>query len=165
MYYFLSGFTAKIPGTEQGVVDPEPTFSTCFGAPFMPRHPGEYARLLARKVEESGAKVWLVNTGWSGGKYGEGRRMSIAHTRRLINAALNGELDSVAFEREPYFGLEIPTTVLEVPAEVLNPRAAWADPAAYDETARKLAAMFRRNFERFADGVDASVTACMPDHC
>ena len=164
MYYFLSGFTAKIPGTEQGVVDPEPTFSTCFGAPFMPRHPGEYARLLARKVEESGAKVWLVNTGWSGGKYGEGRRMSIAHTRRLIDATLNGELDSVAFEREPYFGLEIPASVLEVPAEVLNPRAAWADPAGYDMAARKLAAMFRRNFERFADGVDASVTACMPDH-
>lgn len=162
MYFFLSGFTAKIPGTEQGVTDPEPTFSTCFGAPFMPRHPGEYARLLAEKVEASGAKVWLVNTGWSGGKYGQGQRMSIAHTRRLINAALEGELEGTEFVREPFFGLEIPLAVQGVPAEVLNPRTAWVDAAAYDETARKLAGMFRTNFERFAAGVDMSVADCMP---
>ncbi|WP_288402312.1 phosphoenolpyruvate carboxykinase (ATP) [uncultured Deinococcus sp.] len=163
MYFFLSGFTAKIPGTEQGVTEPQPTFSTCFGAPFMPRHPGEYARLLAGKVQESGAKVWLVNTGWSGGKYGEGQRMSIRHTRALLNAALNGELDGVRFGREPFFGLEIPTEVPGVPTEILNPRQAWADREAYDETARKLARMFRENFVRFEGGVDAAVTAAMPD--
>jgi phosphoenolpyruvate carboxykinase (ATP) len=163
MYQFISGFTAKIPGTEQGVTEPSPTFSACFGAPFMPRHPGEYARLLAQKVQDSGAAVWLVNTGWTGGMYGQGQRMSIAHTRALINAALSGALDSVPFEREPFFDLEIPTTVPGVPDEVLNPRAAWADPQAYDETARKLARMFRDNFRRFEAGVDPAVTACMPD--
>ncbi|WP_407539301.1 phosphoenolpyruvate carboxykinase (ATP) [Deinococcus radiomollis] len=163
MYQFISGFTAKIPGTEQGVVDPEPTFSTCFGAPFMPRHPGEYARLLAEKVRASGAKVWLVNTGWSGGKYGQGKRMSIGHTRRLINAALNGELGDVAFVREPFFDLEIPTAVPGVPSEVLNPRGAWADPVAYDAAARTLAGMFRKNFERFSAGVERGVTDCMPE--
>lgn len=162
MYQFISGFTAKIPGTEQGVTEPQPTFSTCFGAPFMPRHPGEYARLLAGKVRESGARVWLVNTGWTGGQYGTGTRMSIAHTRRLINAALSGELDDVEFVREPFFNLEIPTEVPGVPAEVLNPRDAWADKAAYDRTARKLAGMFRENFRRFEDGVDPAVTASMP---
>ena len=163
MYQFISGFTAKIPGTEDGVTEPSPTFSTCFGAPFMPRHPGEYARLLARKVQDSGARVWLVNTGWTGGMYGTGQRMSIAHTRRLIHAALSGELDGATFEREPHFGLEIPTQVQGIPAGVLNPRDAWADPQAYDETARKLARMFRENFRRFEDGVDPAVTASMPD--
>ncbi|TDE87278.1 phosphoenolpyruvate carboxykinase [Deinococcus sp. S9] len=164
MYQFISGFTAKIPGTEQGVTEPQPTFSTCFGAPFMPRHPGEYARLLAQKVRESGANVWLVNTGWTGGQYGEGQRMSIQHTRTLINAALSGQLDNVKFEREPFFGLEIPTEVPGVPKEVLNPREAWADQAAYDRTARKLARMFRENFKRFEDGVDPAITASMPEH-
>ncbi|WP_027461352.1 phosphoenolpyruvate carboxykinase (ATP) [Deinococcus murrayi] len=164
MYQFISGFTAKIPGTEQGVTEPQPTFSTCFGAPFMPRHPGEYARLLAQKVQEHGVRVWLVNTGWSGGPYGVGQRMSIRHTRALIHAALSGKLDGVAFEREPFFNLEIPTEVPGVPAEVLNPRQAWADQDAYDRTARKLAGMFRENFKRFEDGVDPAVTASMPDH-
>ncbi|MDL2345478.1 phosphoenolpyruvate carboxykinase (ATP) [Deinococcus sp. MIMF12] len=164
MYQFISGFTAKIPGTEQGVTEPQPTFSTCFGAPFMPRHPGEYARLLAQKVQEHGVRVWLVNTGWSGGQYGVGQRMSIRHTRALLGAALNGELDSVAFEREPFFNLEIPSEVPGVPAEVLNPRRAWTDQEAYDRTARKLAGMFRENFKRFEDGVDPAVTASMPDH-
>ncbi|AFZ69171.1 phosphoenolpyruvate carboxykinase [Deinococcus peraridilitoris] len=164
MYQFVSGFTAKIPGTEQGVVEPQPTFSTCFGAPFMPRHPAEYAGLLARKVAESGARVWLVNTGWTGGKYGEGQRMSIQHTRALINAALSGELDRVEFVTEPFFNLAIPTSVPGVPSEVLNPRDTWADQNEYDRTARKLAAMFRENFKRFQDGVSPEVTACMPDH-
>ncbi|MBZ9712900.1 phosphoenolpyruvate carboxykinase (ATP) [Deinococcus multiflagellatus] len=163
MYQFISGFTAKIPGTEDGVTEPSPTFSTCFGAPFMPRHPGEYARLLAQKVQESGARVWLVNTGWTGGKYGTGKRMSIAHTRAMLSAALSGALDGVAFEKEPFFGLEIPTEVPGVPAAVLNPRDAWSDQAAYDETARKLARMFRENFGRFEDGVDPAVTASMPN--
>ncbi|QLG10925.1 phosphoenolpyruvate carboxykinase (ATP) [Deinococcus sp. D7000] len=163
MYQFISGFTAKIPGTEEGVIEPSPTFSTCFGAPFMPRHPGEYARLLAKKVADSGATVWLVNTGWSGGMYGQGKRMSIAHTRALINAALSGDLDGVKFEREPFFNLEIPSEVPGVPSEVLNPRDAWTDKAAYDETAKKLARMFRENFKRFEAGVDQSVTDSMPD--
>ncbi|MXV19059.1 phosphoenolpyruvate carboxykinase (ATP) [Deinococcus xianganensis] len=163
MYQFISGFTAKIPGTEDGVTEPSPTFSTCFGAPFMPRHPGEYARLLAQKVQDSGARVWLVNTGWSGGMYGQGKRMSIAHTRAMINAALSGALDDVTFEKEGFFDLEIPTQVPGVPEGVLNPRDAWADKGAYDATARKLARMFRENFKRFEDGVDAAVTNSMPN--
>ncbi|GGR85637.1 phosphoenolpyruvate carboxykinase (ATP) [Deinococcus sedimenti] len=163
MYQFISGFTAKIPGTEDGVTEPSPTFSTCFGAPFMPRHPGEYARLLAQKVQESGARVWLVNTGWSGGMYGQGKRMSIAHTRAMINAALSGALDDVPFEKEGFFDLEIPTSVPGVPEGVLNPRDAWADKGAYDQTARKLARMFRENFKRFEAGVDAAVTNSMPN--
>lgn len=163
MYQFISGFTAKIPGTEDGVTEPSPTFSTCFGAPFMPRHPGEYARLLAQKVQESGARVWLVNTGWSGGMYGQGKRMSIAHTRAMINAALSDALDDVTFEKEPFFDLEIPSEVPGVPAGVLNPRDAWADKDAYDQAARKLARMFRENFKRFEDGVDAAVTNSMPN--
>lgn len=163
MYQFISGFTAKIPGTEQGVTEPTPTFSTCFGAPFMPRHPGEYAKLLAEKVKSSGAKVWLVNTGWTGGKYGTGHRMSIKHTRALINAALSGELDNAEFIKDPFFDLEIPQNVEGIPNEVLNPREAWADKAEYDETAKKLARMFRDNFKRFEAGVDQSVTDSMPD--
>ncbi|BBN94756.1 phosphoenolpyruvate carboxykinase, pckA [Deinococcus grandis] len=163
MYQFISGFTAKIPGTEDGVTEPSPTFSTCFGAPFMPRHPGEYARLLAQKVQDSGARVWLVNTGWSGGMYGQGKRMSIAHTRAMINAALSGALDDVTFEKEGFFDLELPTQVPGVPEGVLNPRDAWADKGAYDQTARKLARMFRENFKRFEDGVDAAVTNSMPN--
>ncbi|MCY1702200.1 phosphoenolpyruvate carboxykinase (ATP) [Deinococcus sp. SL84] len=163
-YQFISGFTAKIPGTEQGVTEPQPTFSTCFGAPFMPRHPGEYAELLARKVKEHGSAVWLVNTGWTGGQYGTGKRMSIRHTRAMINAALDGQLDDVEFETEPFFGLSIPKEVPGVPAEVLNPREAWADKAAYDETAKKLAGMFRENFKRFEEGVRPEVTASMPEH-
>ncbi|WP_309571896.1 phosphoenolpyruvate carboxykinase (ATP) [Deinococcus sp.] len=163
MYQFISGFTAKIPGTEEGVTEPSPTFSTCFGAPFMPRHPGEYARLLAQKVQASGAQVWLVNTGWTGGMYGQGHRMSIKHTRALLDAALNGRLDDVPFETEPFFNLEIPTEVPGIPAEVLNPQRAWADPDAYATTARKLARMFRENFRRFEEGVDPAVTESMPD--
>ncbi|WP_261663795.1 phosphoenolpyruvate carboxykinase [Deinococcus sp. Marseille-Q6407] len=163
-YQFISGFTAKIPGTEQGVTEPQPTFSTCFGAPFMPRHPGQYAELLAQKVKEHGAAVWLVNTGWTGGQYGEGKRMSIRHTRAMINAALEGKLDDVEFVTEPYFGLSIPTHVPGVPDEVLNPRDAWADKEAYEATAKKLAGMFRENFKRFEAGVQPEVTASMPDH-
>ena len=164
MYYFLSGFTAKIPGTEQGVTEPQPTFSTCFGAPFMPRHPGVYAELLAEKVGRHGARVWLVNTGWTGGPYGVGRRMSIAHTRALLRAVLRGDLVETAFEREPFFGLELPTQVPGVPNEVLNPRHTWADQAAYDRSAKQLAAMFRDNFARFEGGVAPEVVACMPEH-
>lgn len=164
MYFFLSGFTAKIPGTEQGVRDPEPTFSACFGAPFMPRHPGEYAALLAEKIGASGARVWLVNTGWTGGPHGVGQRMGIGHTRRLIHAALGGELDGEPFRREAFFGLEIPIQVAGVPDRILNPRDAWADQDAYDQPAQKLTRLFRQNFERFRSGVDAAVVDCMPNH-
>ncbi|WP_034339262.1 phosphoenolpyruvate carboxykinase (ATP) [Deinococcus misasensis] len=164
MYQFISGFTAKIPGTEQGVTEPVPTFSTCFGAPFMPRHPGVYAELLARRVEETGARVWLVNTGWTGGKYGQGKRMSISYTRNMINAALNGDLDDVEFVTEPFFNLSIPTKVPGVDRSILNPRDTWQDKSEYDKTARKLARMFRENFKRFETGVSPEVTACMPVH-
>ena len=164
MYHFISGFTAKIPGTEDGIREPQPTFSACFGAPFMPRHPGEYARLLAEKVKGSGAKVWLVNTGWSGGPHGTGERVSIQHTRALITAAFSGSLDAGEFGREPFFGLEIPAAVEGVPAAVLNPRRTWADTAAYDAAAQKLAGQFRQNFKRFEVGVDPAVTASLPKH-
>ena len=164
MYHFISGFTAKIPGTEDGIAEPQPTFSACFGAPFMPRHPGEYARLLAEKVQQSGANVWLINTGWSGGPYGVGGRISIEDTRALITAALSGALEEAEFEREPFFNLEIPTQVQGVPSALLRPRQTWADTGAYDEAARKLAGMFRKNFERFEGGVDPAVTASMPHH-
>ncbi len=164
MYHFISGFTAKIPGTEDGIAEPQPTFSACFGAPFMQRHPGEYARLLAEKVQQSGANVWLINTGWSGGPYGVGGRISIEYTRALITAALSGALEEAEFEREPFFHLEIPTQVKGVPSALLRPRQTWADTGAYDEAARKLAGMFRKNFERFENGVDPAVTASMPNH-
>lgn len=161
-YHFISGFTAKIPGTEQGVTEPQPTFSSCFGAPFMPRHPGEYAELLAAKVRQHGAQVWLVNTGWTGGPYGTGRRISIAHTRALISAALEGQLGSSEFVTEPHFGLSLPLAVPGVPSELLNPRKAWADPDAYDRAAQHLAALFRENFRRFEAGVRPEVAAAMP---
>lgn len=167
MYQFISGYTAKIPGTEQGVREPSATFSACFGAPFMPRHPGEYAALLAQKVEETGAQVWLVNTGWSGGKYGEGKRMSIQHTRALLHAALNGDLDDVEYETEPFFGLHIPKVAPGVPSNILNPRNTWADKTAYDDTARHLENLFVENFHRFEAGVPRQVTDSMPHdiHC
>jgi phosphoenolpyruvate carboxykinase (ATP) len=162
MYHFISGFTARAPGTEDGVSAPEPTFSSCFGAPFMPRHPGEYARLLGTRVAASGAQVWLVNTGWRGGEPGVGQRLKLPHTRALIAAALNGELDGADFAPEPFFGLQIPRSVPGVPAEILDPRAAWADKGAYDAAARHLAGLFRQNFRRFEDGVDPAVTASLP---
>lgn len=151
MYHFISGYTAKVAGTERGVTEPSATFSACFGAPFMPLHPTVYAELLADKIKKHGSAVWLVNTGWSGGPYGIGERMSLKYTRRMINAALNGELDDVQFEEEDFFGLMIPTQVNGVPSEILNPRNTWTDVAAYDEKAKALAAMFRKNFAQFED--------------
>jgi phosphoenolpyruvate carboxykinase (ATP) len=149
MYHFLSGYTAKVAGTERGVTEPTATFSTCFGAPFMVHHPTVYAKLLGERIAEHQVQCWLVNTGWTGGAYGTGKRMKIAYTRAMVNAAIEGRLASATFEREPFFGLEIPTAVPDVPSEVLNPRNAWADPAAYDAQARKLAALFADNFARF----------------
>ena len=149
MYHFLSGYTAKVAGTERGITEPQATFSTCFGAPFMVHHPTVYANLLGERIDRHGVDCWLVNTGWTGGAYGVGERMSIAHTRAMVNAALEGKLSDVAFEGEPFFGLEIPATVPGVPNEVLNPRNAWSDKAGYDATARRLAGLFADNFKQF----------------
>ncbi|HLX26581.1 MAG TPA: phosphoenolpyruvate carboxykinase (ATP) [Candidatus Cybelea sp.] len=158
MYHFLSGYTAKVAGTERGVSEPQATFSTCFGAPFMVHHPTVYARLLGRKIDEHDVECWLVNTGWTGGPYGVGHRMSIAHTRAMVNAAIEGRIPA-NFETEGFFGLRIPTEVPDVPRDVLNPRNAWADKAAYDEQARKLAKLFFDNFKRFEGHVSSAINA------
>ena len=158
MYHFLSGYTAKVAGTERGVTEPQATFSTCFGAPFMVHHPTVYSRLLGKKIDEHEVDCWLVNTGWSGGAYGVGKRMSIGHTRAMVNAAIEGRIDG-KFVREPFFGLLIPKNVPGVPPEVLDPRNVWTDKSAYDATARKLAALFFENFKRFEDQVLPPVNA------
>ncbi|MGA2276879.1 MAG: phosphoenolpyruvate carboxykinase (ATP) [Terracidiphilus sp.] len=149
MYHFLSGYTAKLAGTEAGVIDPEPEFSACFGAPFLPLAPRVYAEMLGKRLKQHNASCWLVNTGWSGGKFGVGKRMSLKITRALVNAALDGRLEKVEFVTEPAFGLSIPVSCPEVPAEILNPRNAWSDKAAYDKTAADLAARFEANFKQF----------------
>ncbi len=158
MYHFLSGYTARVAGTEKGMgKEPQATFSTCFGAPFLPRHPEVYGRMLAERIGADGADCWLVNTGWTGGGYGTGKRMAIRHTRALLRAALDGSLAKAEFIRDPFFGLMVPKAVPGVPSEVLNPRETWADKAAYDRTARELVVRFEKNFETFAGAVDASV--------
>jgi phosphoenolpyruvate carboxykinase (ATP) len=162
MYHFLSGYTAKVAGTERGVTEPKATFSTCFGAPFLPRHPSVYAEMLGRRLDEHGARVWLVNTGWTGGAYGQGQRMSLTHTRAMLRAALTGALDAVPMEADPVFGLAVPTRVPDVPSEVLQPRGTWADPAEYDRSAGELATMFKANFAKFASEVPAAVQAAGP---
>ena len=162
MYHFLSGYTARVAGTETGVTEPKAAFSTCFGAPFLPLHPGVYARLLGEKIAKHHAKVWLVNTGWTGGPYGVGTRMPIKHTRAMIAAALAGELDHVGYTRHPVFNVEMPSSCPGVPGRVLDPRNTWPDAAAYDEQARKLAQMFAANFQTFADDVEPSVKAAGP---
>jgi phosphoenolpyruvate carboxykinase (ATP) len=149
MYHFLSGYTAKLAGTELGVVDPEPEFSACFGSPFLPLAPRVYAEMLGKRLTQHGASCWLVNTGWSGGKFGVGKRMSLKITRALVNAALDGRLDKVEFVTESAFGLSIPVSCPEVPAEILNPRNSWADKEGYDKTAADLAARFEANFKQF----------------
>ena len=152
MYHFLSGYTAKVAGTERGVTEPSATFSACFGAPFLPMHPGVYARMLGERIERHGASVWLVNTGWTGGPYGVGSRMKLSYTRAMVRAALAGALDRATFAKDPVFGVSVPTSVPDVPPEILVPRRTWADPAAYDAQARKLAQMFRENFEQYRSG-------------
>jgi phosphoenolpyruvate carboxykinase (ATP) len=162
MYWFLSGFTAKLAGTEIGVTEPQPTFSACFGAPFLPQPPSVYARMLGDKLDaHPDVSVWLVNTGWTGGPFGEGRRMPIAATRTLLDAALSGELNRVEYRVDPTFGLEVPVEVPGVDSGLLDPRSTWADPVAYDAKAAELAAMFRANFEKFRD-VDTRVAAAGP---
>jgi phosphoenolpyruvate carboxykinase (ATP) len=162
MYHFISGYTAKVAGTERGITEPVATFSACFGAPFLPRHPSVYAEMLGQKLREHAAKVWLVNTGWTGGAYGAGSRMSLAHTRAMVSAALAGELDNVPTEADSVFGLAVPTAVPGVPSEVLHPRDTWDDPAAYDAAAAKLAGMFSDNFGKYAERVPESVRAAGP---
>ncbi len=162
MYHFLSGYTAKVAGTEIGVTEPEATFSTCFGAPFMPRHPSVYGNLLKERIARGGVKCWLVNTGWTGGKYGIGSRMPIKATRALLNAALDGSLNHVAFRADANFGFEVPVSVPGVDTAILNPRDTWADKADYDATAAKLVKLFTDNFARFEAHVDAAVLAAAP---
>jgi phosphoenolpyruvate carboxykinase (ATP) len=162
MYHFLSGYTAKVAGTERGVTEPAATFSSCFGAPFLPLHPGVYAKMLGERISRHGARVWLVNTGWTGGPYGTGTRMELAHTRAMVTAALSGELDQAQYSTDPVFGLEVPDAVPGVPSEVLIPRDTWPDHAAYDAQAKKLAEMFRKSFEAFASQVPEAVAAAGP---
>ena len=162
LYFFLSGFTAKLAGTEIGVTDPQPTFSTCFGQPFLPQHPKVYARMLDAKLEEHGSTLWLLNTGWTGGPFGEGERMPIQATRTMLRAALSGALDGVELRTDELFGFEVPTAVPGVDAKLLDPRATWRDPEEYDRKARQLAQLFADNFaKRFAD-VGENVQAAGP---
>jgi phosphoenolpyruvate carboxykinase (ATP) len=164
MYHFLSGFTAKVAGTEKGLgKEPQPTFSTCFGAPFMPRHPSEYGNLLRDLIANHGADCWLVNTGWTGGAFGTGSRMPIKATRALLNAALDGSLANVEMRIDPHFKFRVPVAVPGVDAKILNPRDTWADKAAYDAQARKLAGMFRENFKKFEAHVGQDVLAAAPE--
>ena len=162
MYHFLSGYTAKVAGTEKGVVDPQATFSTCFGAPFLPRHPKVYGDLLRERIARHGAKCWLVNTGWSGGRAGVGARMPISVTRTLLSAALSGRLDDAPMRVDPYFGLEVPVAVDGVDPKILNPRETWDDGAAFDAQARELVAMFQENFAQFEAAVDADILSAAP---
>jgi phosphoenolpyruvate carboxykinase (ATP) len=161
-YYFLSGYTAKVAGTERGITEPEATFSVCFGAPFLPLPPETYSRLLGDKLTKHGSRVWLVNTGWTGGPYGIGERMKLRYTRAMLHAALDGLLDEVATEKDPVFGLEIPLECPDVPSEILRPRDTWKDPSAYDTQAKGLADMFKENFKKYADDVPEEVRSAGP---
>jgi phosphoenolpyruvate carboxykinase (ATP) len=162
MYHFLSGYTARVAGTEKGVTEPKATFSTCFGAPFLPLHPNVYARMLGERIEKHRAAVWLVNTGWTGGPYGTGSRMKIAYTRAMITAAINGDLARVRYERHPVLKLDMPTSCPGVPDVVLNPRNTWPDAAKYDEQAKMLAGLFVENFKSFEKDVPAAVRDAGP---
>ena len=162
MYHFMSGYTAKVAGTEMGITEPTTTFSACFGKAFLPLHPAKYAKLLGEKLEGTDIKVWLINTGWSGGSFGVGSRMKLSYTRAMITAALTGKLDTVAFDTLPVFDLAIPTSCEGVPSEILNPRATWADKAAYDDTANNLAGQFVKNFEQYAAETSSDILAAAP---
>ena len=162
MYHFLSGYTARVAGTEIGVTEPSATFSTCFGAPFMPRHPSIYGNLLKERIAKGGVKCWLVNTGWTGGAYGTGSRMPIKATRALLNAALDGSLANGEFRKDPNFGFDVPVAVAGVDSAILDPRGTWADKAAYDATAKQLVGQFVDNFAQFADHVDEGVRQSAP---
>jgi len=162
MVHFLSGYTAKVAGTEIGVTEPEATFSTCFGAPFMPRHPSVYGNLLKERIAKGGVDCWLVNTGWTGGKYGVGTRMPIRATRALLAAALDGSLNDAEFRTDPNFGFKVPVSVPGVDPAILDPRGTWANKAEYDATAARLVDLFVENFAQFANHVDESVRQAAP---
>ncbi len=162
MYHFMSGYTAKVAGTEVGITEPTTTFSAGFGAAFLPLHPAKYAKLLGEKLEGTDIKVWLINTGWTGGSYGVGSRMKLSYTRAMITAALTGKLDNVEFQTLPIFNLSVPTSCENVPSEILNPRDTWTDKANFDETANNLASKFVKNFEKFAAETDAEILAAAP---
>jgi phosphoenolpyruvate carboxykinase (ATP) len=161
-YHFVSGYTAKVAGTERGITEPQATFSACFGAPFMPLHPTIYAGLLGDRLRRHGATTWLVNTGWTGGPYGVGQRISIGYSRAVIRAALSGALDGVEFGIDPVFGFQVPRSCPDVPPEVLDTRSTWPDPADYDDAARSLARRFTANFEPYAAQAQPEVTAAGP---
>jgi phosphoenolpyruvate carboxykinase (ATP) len=162
MYHYISGYTAKVAGTEVGVKEPTATFSSCFGGPFLVWHPNKYAELLAAKMKQHGTRVWLVNTGWSGGAYGTGKRIKLANTRAIIDAIHRGALAKAATERDPVFGLDVVTECPNVPSEILIPRNVWSDKAAYEATAKKLAGLFATNFAAYEVGVSAEVKAAGP---
>jgi phosphoenolpyruvate carboxykinase (ATP) len=162
MYHYISGYTAKVAGTEQGVKDPEPTFSACFGGPFLVWHPTKYAEMLAEKLRKHGAQTWLVNTGWSGGAYGTGSRIKLRYTRAIIDAIHSGALASVPTQEDPVFGLAVPASCPEVPSEMLLPRNTWANKDAYDEKAKKLAQLFKDNFKKYEAQASAEVRAGGP---
>lgn len=162
MYHFISGYTAKVAGTEAGVTEPQTVFSACFGAPFLPLHPTKYAEMLGKKMDEHKVNVWLVNTGWSGGAYGEGSRIKLKFTRAMITAALNGQLEDEQFEKHPVFGVAMPSSCPNVPSEILNPRNTWKDKEAYDAKAAKLAQFFTKNFEKFAEYANDEIMSGAP---
>ncbi|MBZ0327568.1 MAG: phosphoenolpyruvate carboxykinase (ATP) [Altibacter sp.] len=161
-YHFISGYTAKVAGTEEGINEPTPNFSACFGAPFMPLHPTEYGEMLSKKMKNAGVNVWLINTGWTGGPYGVGSRMKLRYTRAMITAALNGELKNVAYELHPIFGLKVPQSCPNVPSEVLNPKETWKNKKAYDIQAKELAASFKENFKKFEEFANDEILTGAP---
>ena len=162
MYHFISGYTAKIAGTEAGITEPKSTFSACFGAPFLPLHPGKYAKMLGEKMRKNNVNVWMINTGWTGGSYGVGKRIKLSYTRAMITAALNGSLNDAEFIKHPVFHLMMPTNVYGVPSEILNPGSTWADKEAYDAKAVNLAGQFIANFKKYEDGVDEEIKMAGP---
>ena len=162
MYQFISGYTAKVAGTETGITEPKSTFSACFGAPFLPLHPGKYAEMLGEKMKEHKVKVWLINTGWSGGAFGTGSRMKLSYTRAMITAALEGKLDDTAFTIDPVFGVAVPVSCPGVPQNILIPKQTWASAEAYDAQARNLAQQFVKNFETYAAGVSQEILMAGP---
>ena len=163
MYHFISGYTAKVAGTEVGVTEPEATFSACFGAAFMVWHPSKYAELLAERIEQNGTSVWLVNTGWSSGGYGEGERMSLKYTRSIIDSILDGTMNNAPVVKNKLFGFDVPTECHDVPVEIMLPRNTWSDGDAYDEAERNLAIMFRDNFKQFEEGSSKEILEAGPN--
>ncbi len=163
MYHFISGYTAKVAGTERGITEPTPTFSACFGAPFMALHPAVYAELLGKRIQHDSVHCWLINTGWTGGAYGTGERINITHTRAMLSAVLNGQLDDIPMHKDPVFNLQIPSSCPNVPTEMLQPENTWSDKEAYHKTARKLARAFCSNFEKFSEMVSSDVTSSGPN--